>query len=766
MTRENLAQSMAGLRPQRILPGLAAGIVAGMITIVLEASLGALIFSGDLSSHVSSGIGLALFGTVMVGIIGALTSSMRGVVACSQDSPAAILAPMAAALAASVRASASSERAFATVAVAIALTSFLTGLIFLVLGVFRLGGLVRYVPYPVLGGFLAGTGWLLFQGGLGVMIDAPLSLSALPVLLQSDVWLRWVPGLVLAVLLLVVLRRYSHFLVIPAVLLAGMGLFYAALWLTGTSVAEVGAQGWLLGPFPRGGLWQPLGLSVLEQVEWPAVLRQAGTMGTVVIVSVISLLLNASGLELTMKQDVNLDRELWSTGLANVAAGLGGGPVGYASVSLSVLGHRLGAKSRLVGLVSSALCAVTLFFGAQVLSFFPKMLLGGLLLFLGLSFLVEWLYDAWFKLGWTDYSIIVLILAAIVFFGVLPGVGLGIILAVILFVVNYSRIAVVRHALSGANRRSNVDRPRLYRQLLREKGHWIYILELEGFIFFGTANRLLERVRGRVEDAQLPAPRFVVLDFRRVRGLDASAVLSFTRIRQLAQAKGFTLVFTHLSPSMERQLAEVLRCDEPGVCRTFVDLDHGLEWCEEQLIEVFREVGIGAKPRTVKEQLEQFLPHSERFSSLRAFLAEGEERKVKPGAPEPVGVVTLGTYLERMELDVGEVLVGQGELPGGLYFIERGGATVRLDLEGGRSARLRKMGPGTVVGEVGLYTGANATASVVVDQPSVVYCLSTDRLRRMEREDPALAAALHKFVAQLLGERLAGATDTIEALLD
>lgn len=763
--RARLAESMGRLHPERILSSVAAGVVAGIVTVVVETSLAALIFSGELSPHVSRGIGLALFGAVVLGVIGALTSSFPGVVTVPQDSPAAILAPMVATIAASLAVSVSAEQMFVTVAVAIALTSLLAGLVFLALGSLRLGGLVRYVPYPVVGGFLAGTGWLLFRGGMGVMAGVPLALSELPLLLRSDIWIRWVPGLIFALLLLMVLRRYSHFLIIPGALLGAVGLFYVVLWLMGTPVAAASDQGWLLGPFPGGRLWQPLRPSMLGQVEWSAVFQQAGSMATVLIVSVISLLLNASGLELIMQQDVDLDRELRSTGLANLVAGLGGGPVGYASVSLSALGHRLGANHRLVGVVSSVLCAVTLFFGAQMLSFFPKPVLGGLLLFLGLSFLVEWLYDAWFKLAWFDYLTIVLILAAIAFLGVLPGVGLGITMAVILFVINYSRVAIVRHTLSGATRRSTVDRPRVYRQLLREKGHWIYILELQGYLFFGTANRLLERVRERIDDARLAKPRFVVLDFRRVQGLDASALLSFERIRQLAEARSFTLVFTHLSPSAERQLEDFLRCDDAAVCLTFPDLDHGLEWCEDRLIEVFREVGIAAEPRTVKEQLERFLPHADQFSSLRAFLSSGAEAAPDPISSESIDVAALETYLERTEAAAGEYLLRQGEVPAGLYFIEHGGATARLDVEGGRVARLRRMGPGTVVGEVGLYTGAAATASVVVDQPSIVYCLSTDRLKQMECEDPALAAALHKFIAQLLGERLKDATSTVEALL-
>ena len=90
----------------------------------------------------------------------------------------------------------------ATVVAAITLTSLLAGVFFWVLGWLRQGSLVRYIPYPVIGGFLAGTGWLLFQGGLGVMSDASLTLAHLPTLFQADLLLRWLPGVVLAVGLL------------------------------------------------------------------------------------------------------------------------------------------------------------------------------------------------------------------------------------------------------------------------------------------------------------------------------------------------------------------------------------------------------------------------------------------------------------------------------------------------------------------------------------------------------------------------------------
>ncbi len=765
MIQQIVPQLKQEFHPSQLLPSLTAGLVAGILSIIISISLAAMIFSGDLSEYISSGIGFTLFGSLAISIVTALTSSFPGAVALAQDNPAAILALMGAAVVSSMPASARPEDTFLTVIAAIVITSLFTGTFFLALGLFKLGSLIRYIPYPVIGGFLAGTGWMLVQGAIGVMADASLSFSQLPYLLQSDVLIKWLPGLVFAVLLIVILRRYSHFLIIPTMLLAAIGLFYILLWLTNRSVAEAGAQGWLLGPFPEGALWQPLTLSALDRIHWPVLFGQVGNIGTVLIISVISFLLNASGLELTARRDIDLNRELQSSGIANLVAGIGGGPTGYHSLSLSALGHVMGSNSRLVGIFSSLLCGLMLFFGASILSFFPKPVLGGLLLFLGLAFLVEWVYDAWFKLPKAEYLIVILILVVINTVGVLEGVGLGIVLAVILFVVNYSRIGVSKHTLSGTDFRSNVARPRLYHQLLRQKGHWIYIIELQGFLFFGTANKLLDQVRQRITAPGLPAPRFVVLDFRQVNGLDASAALSFAKMKQVAQIQNMVLVFTHLSPRIQRQLErEVLTAKDKTVWRTFVDLDHGIEWCEEEMIRTFESVGLSAKPKSVKRQLEEFLPKSIQFSDLFDDFIHEDKRQIE-GQQGSISVASLEKYMEQMDVEKGHYLIRQGDTAKGLFFIEAGGATVQLEYKDGKTVRLRKMGAGTVVGEVGLYLGSPTTASVVTDQPSTIYYVSADNLKRMEEVDPGIAAAFHKFIAHILSERLSSTTATVKALL-
>lgn len=126
----------------------------------------------------------------------------------------------------------------------------------------------------------------------------------------------------------------------------------------------------------------------------------------------------------------------------------------------------------------------------------------------------------------------------------------------------------------------------------------------------------------------------------------------------------------------------------------------------------------------------------------------------------------LSSYLERLSVAAGQRIIQQGATAADLYFIESGQVTVRVELDNGHSTRLRTMGPGTVVGEIGLYLRQVRTASVVADEPSVVHRLSDEALKRMERNDPHTAAALHRFMVHMLAERVANTNKTLQALLD
>ena len=383
---------------QRVVPSIVAGLVNGILIVIFQSAYAALIFDGALAGYAASGMGVMLFGASAMGLIIALTSAFHSTVTAPQDAPTAILALTAAAITASVLPAAGLPSAFATVIVAIALTALVTGLSFLLLGWFRLGKFVRFIPYPVVGGFLAGTGWILVRGAIGIMSGEPFTLGNVGHFFVWSTLQHWLPGMSFAVLLLLAVRRFRHFLTIPVMILAATLLFYLILLVTRTSSATAAGEGWLMNQFAGGAIYPPLEVLATGAIQWKVIWQSAGDLATVVVISVISLLLNASGLELIARREIDLNRELRATGLANLVSGLGGSSVGYMSLSLTALGYRIGARSRISGLTSAFLCGVTLLFGLTLPSYFPRPLLGGLLIYLGLTFLVDWLYTAWFKL--------------------------------------------------------------------------------------------------------------------------------------------------------------------------------------------------------------------------------------------------------------------------------------------------------------------------------------------------------------------------------
>ena len=179
--------------------------------------------------------------------------------------------------------------------------------------------------------------------------------------------------------------------------------------------------------------------------RWDLFFIHLPAIATMMGLNAVSVLFNYSGLELIVKRDFDLDKELRLTGYSNILAGMAGAPAGYMTLSETSMSYNLGARSRLPSMVVAVISMITLVFGADVLSVFPKVILGGLLLNLGLEFMVEWLFDTWKRLHKTDYAVIVLILIVIGSVGFLEGIVLGLLMSIILFVINYSKVEVIKY---------------------------------------------------------------------------------------------------------------------------------------------------------------------------------------------------------------------------------------------------------------------------------------------------------------------------------
>lgn len=324
-----------------------------------------------------------------------------------------------------------------------------------------------------------------------------------------------------------------------------------------------------------------------------------------------------------------------------------------------------------------------------------------------------------------DYVLMLGIALTIAVIGFLPGVLTGLMAAVGLFVYRYSRVDVIKHTFTAAQQSSNIDRAAAATAFLQSAGSSVVVAELQGFVFFGTANRILELVNRRIRSSE-PSKSFI-FDFEGVSGVDSSAIALFERIAVLCAENDIHLILSGLPRKLADQFSEVIE-RQPDNIHTEPDLDYALAWCEEWLLADQTASNIGDDP----------LP--------------------------PDLMTLLDPYLDMVEFLPGNRLMTQGDPSPGLLMLLDGKASVILESLESDPVRIRTLLGGTVLGEISLYTGSRCTATVVADSACRVARLSPDRFESLPDEDPALAERLNAYVAKILAERVVQANETIRAL--
>ena len=202
------------------------------------------------------------------------------------------------------------------------------------------------------------------------------------------------------------------------------------------------------------------------------------------------------------------------------------------------------------------LLAASLLAGPELLGMIPRLLAAMLLFFIGIELLWTWLVGSIKHLNRTDYLIVLTVFGFVVGVGFMEGVMIGLILGIALFAFSYSRIDVVKKELNASSLRSRAARTDAALRILQRNGHSVPVYQLEGCIFFGTVNRLLERIRERAnrDGSELNS---VILDFRNVRGIDSSAAMYFSRLPGLAARRGFDLAIASVAPPIWAMLQRV-----------------------------------------------------------------------------------------------------------------------------------------------------------------------------------------------------------------
>jgi len=714
------------------LTDLFAGAVCSVLSIAYCLSYAALIFTGPLQHFLSYGIAVTFLSAAVGGAVVASRSSLPFAVAGPDSSISVVLAALVATLVGPL-AAAGDPDLLGPALIAMAFATALTGLFLCGLGFSRAGRAIRFLPYPVIGGFLGATGWLLITGAVQVVTDTRPTLANLSFLATTEVWEKITPAILVAVALAVLLRRSKSPLALPGVLIVAFAATHAVLFLSGTTLAFAQSSGWLFHLQPAAGLGLPWNDAALHNFPWAALPSLAGDVLAVIFVTVTNFLLNTTGIEIAAHSEADIDRDLKTLGLANIAIGALGSYVSCTSFSRSMLLRTAGARSRIGGFTVAAISAAMLIADPSVLGYVPKYLLSGLLLYLGGDLVWQWLVRSSRRLLLLEYLSLLFIALLIVYAGFIAGVLIGIVIGCATFALSASRVKAIKFSFDGSEYRSSLDRGPYELALLATHGRKIKGMALQSYLFFGSAARLYQYVKQLL--VAEPECRFLIFDFRLVTGIDSSATYSFAQIKQAAAAAGARIVLVHLTPELHRSFSSAhFIADDVMVA---ADLDRALESCEQAVID---------EHRTEKDEAR----------SLRAWLSDALD--------DTAHADRLAAVCSRLDVTAGQVIAREGDLAASMHFILEGRIGVLVDLGDGRTIRLRSLGRHTTIGEMGLITGRRRSATIVAETDSVLFELTADAYARIMNEEPALSQALLGYIVSVMSERLSFANRAVGVL--
>jgi SulP family sulfate permease len=720
------------------------GVAAALFTLPGALAFGALVLAPLGGAHVAVGAAAGLSGAVVAGLVAALSGGTRGGI----TAPAGQLAILLATVVAFVASQPLDPQRIPAAAIALAAwCAVVAGATQLALGALRLGRLITYVPYPVIAGCAIGAALLI----AGHQAAPLLGLSGgTPVRQLLDGAVTVHAGALL-VGLAAVLGVFAGGLApkVPDLaigLACGWAMHGLLLLLAPDGVGPV------IGALPDAAPWPHLAADVWRALHdeelAPLALRlvPAG-VGIGVLGAVLSLVAAAIAESATRVRGDG-SRELLGQGAANVLAGLSGGVPAALSETRTLIAWRAGGRGRLAAVAHAGALLAAATLAAPLLARLPQAVLAGLLLVSTLRAIDPWAVDL-VRLALRrgeggrlpprelalNLVVVALVAGLTVGFNLFWGLGAGLVIAVVQFIASMSG-SPVRRVLRGDSLHSKAVRSAAATAVLGREGRVIAVLELQGPLFFGTADRL-----AREAEALLGELAVLVLDLKRVTGVDSSGARIVQRLHEECAAQGRRLSIAHLVPGSPAWavFAGLGVVERIGADSLFPDVDAALQDAEDALLRRLR---------------------GDQGSGGRHALDGLEVVDGLAGAD----LAVLSAYLVERRHAAGAAIFREGEPGDELFILLAGEVSVRTRLEDGRDVRLSAFTPGVVFGEMALLEHAPRSATVLADRDAVTLGLTVEAYGRLGAEHPAIALRLALNLGRQLAGRLRRANGQIRAL--
>ena len=715
------------------------GVAATLVALPASLAFGVAVYSP--LTGAGAGALAGLLGAVALGIIAPIAGG----------TPRLVSAPCAPAVAVMSAFALEMIRRFpdnpARVLVMMTLIGLFAAAIQLALGLLKAGTIIKYIPYPVVTGYLSGVGVVIFLKQLPALLGLASNVSLSHGILSPSGW-QW-PALAVGGATIVAMTLASRITkaVPPAIIGLGAGVVtYGGLALLRPELRTLVGNGLVIGPI--GGASASFGEALhgrfasLGSLHASDVLLVAGPATTLAIVLSLDTLKTCVVVDALTGARHESNRELFGQGLANFASAVVGGMPGAGTSGPTLVSIASGARTRWASVIEGGLVLVCFLVLGRVVAWAPLAALAGILVVVAVR-MFDFGALAWAKRRSTvfDFAVVVAVIGVAVGIDLITASGVGVALSILLFIRNEARAPVIRRKLEGNQLFSKRRRLPEHLEVLTEHGAETLVVQLQGSLFFGTTDQLRTELA-----ADLEVRPTIIFDMRRVDAVDLTAAHILEQMREQMKKRGATMVLCHLPHGFaghgdaQHYLREVGLLDEAegsGVM-FFDELSDALAWAEDRLLAAH------AAPRTSEAPLELVdMPMFQgRKQETLAHLVECVEKRLVPP---------------------GDFVFHHGESGDEIFFVRSG--TVRISLPVGKERlHVASVGRADFFGEICFFDGGERTADAIAEAPTSLYVISRAKFDEVAAKHPRLAQALFASLARSMALRLRQADREISTL--
>ncbi|MBI9086714.1 MAG: SLC26A/SulP transporter family protein [Desulfobacterales bacterium] len=633
----------------------------------------------------------------------------------------------------------------------VAVTILFGGLFQIGLGLVGGGKLIKYIPYPVVSGFMNGIAVIIFTAQLRPLFGAAKS-THLTALFSGQIPMCCETVIVGLVTVAATVLGGRYIRALPGALFglaAGMGAFFLIGQWTSPHLLILEANPLIIGPIPSAiptpsqvlTFFRLVG--VISPAKWGLILVPAATLG---VLAAIDTLLTSVVADVVTRTKHNSNRELVGQGIGNAVSALFGGLPVAGSTVVTMLNVNSGGRTPLSGIAKSLVVLLVMLILGSYVQWIPMSVLAGILIVTAVKMVDYQSINLFRKKSAMENLVVILAVTVItVSVDLMIAVGIGLVISSFLFVKEQISKTIVRRKYTGDRVHSKKVRSRDEMAVLTEHGHRICVYELSGSLFFGTCDKLQSEIEQDLESL------CIILDFKRVTTIDLTGAHLIRQIVDRVQDNGNHLLLSYFDMPGDQD-KERMRVfmedlgipDIVGKDRIFHDTDHALEWAEDRLVET-----VLTDARHRKELLA--LRDLTVFQNLDVDQLE-----------------TVNRYLTPLTFAAEEVVFKEGEVGNGIYFILSGHVSVITDKVASAAGyrRLASFSKGVFFGDMSILEDQPRSATVRCNTDARLLFMPKTDFQDLTEKEPLLATRMLMGIARELSHRLRLTTVEVRALAE